>query len=373
MRSKYFIFLLSLTSCATIKNKRTCIFNVTTCEDSTKIIYNDSTYNLPLKMELKRSRKPLIFSAVRDSVNRAYIINPITDNHFRFGNMYFFIYPPGNPLGYLADLTNPQRYYYGKELSVDAKNEDTILIHPKGHVKGTPYLTSATPKQRTPYFSKDLAQKGTYFTLSVPIADHMQLQPYGEGMKESWGGFGFSLGLEHYYEKNKAMGIRMGLMVHNTFPTLGERFGDYYAPKDHENAFSVYLTAFKKYHVNREAFSFGINNVTNWWRHDQSWRDPVDSNLYHTRNRDWTTNSFGFELAAYHYFNSVIQLGIIYRPTILTVTPDVRLMYQHTISLDVAFRFNTQKEKKEVKKRRYKPMRDTGTELVPVKIEKLSR
>jgi hypothetical protein len=292
-------------------------------------------------MELVRSHKPLVFTAVRDTVSRPYVITPITDNNFRFGNMLFFIWPPANPLGYLVDLTNPQRYYYGKGLSVDAKDTSTIFIHTKGVARKKAALLRPR-EERVPYFSKDLAQKGTYFTMSVPIVDHMQLQPYGEGMKESWGGFGFSLGLEHYYEKNKAMGMRLGLMTHTMYPSFAmDRFEDYYNDRESEKAFSVYLTAFKKRHINREAFSYGISNVTNWWNHKQYWRDAVNSNLYHTRSRAWTANSFGFEFAAYHYFNRVIQAGIIYRPTILTIAPDVKLMYQHTISFDMAFRFKS--------------------------------
>jgi hypothetical protein len=359
MRSIYVILLLALTSCATIRNKKTTVLNISTPEYNTKIVYKDSTYDLPQALELKRSRKPLVLNAVRDSVSHPYIIRAKGDGWFRYGNLMFLTFPPAGALGYLVDYTNPRRYYYGRELVVNTKEEDTVFIHPvRAHSLGQPLS----------YFRKDFAGKGDYLTISVPIFDHMYLQPRGYGDRALAGYFGFSIGYEHYYTKHKAVGIRAGFMPHvDEAPVMDS----WHSPvSSDETTFGFYLTAFKKHHYNREAFSYGINFSQNFWKHEDYLYKNLDSTESVTYGHTRPTSSLGVELAAYHYLNRVIQVGLIYRPTFLTVMPAFKMMYQHTISVDVAFRFNT---KKEEKVRKAKPVRDRGIYQAPVKIEKLPK
>lgn len=125
MLSRYFILLIILTSCATIKNKRNYNLNITTCENNTRVQYKDSIYSLPHQFK-ERSRSPLLLTAVNDSISCKYTIYPVLNLQYGVGNLVFLVYPPLAPFGYLADLTNPRRYHYGKQLILDATDTTAL-------------------------------------------------------------------------------------------------------------------------------------------------------------------------------------------------------------------------------------------------------
>jgi hypothetical protein len=128
---RYLICLVLLTSCATLINNRTYKLNISTCEANTKVTYKDSTWSLPHQLTVKRSRTPLILTAVNDSISRTYTIHSTINPEYAAGNLLWMIYPPFVPLGYLLDLTNPKRFHYGTALIIDATDTTSLTLNRK--------------------------------------------------------------------------------------------------------------------------------------------------------------------------------------------------------------------------------------------------
>lgn len=327
MRSKYLLLLVLFTSCATLTNKRTYNLTVTTCEENTRVIYKDSTWSLPHQFNVRRSRRPLLLTAVNDSISRKYTINATVNLKYAAGNLIWMTYPPFAPLGYLVDMTNPRRYHYGKELIIDATDTASLTFNRK-------------PLERTRYaFSKGESLKGnTYLNISVPFVNNFYLDVRGQGIKRSTGLIGFSIGAEHFYNVRRALGFNVGMIAQ-----LPERriYGPGFMPDfDEEEMHSFFLTGYKKHQIRKFAFSYGVSYVANRWSQDHH-RQFMDS-TFKTSGKIRMDQSAGIEIAGYYYLNAVVHGGVIYRPTL--VTANRGMIYQQVVTADIAFRFKRRKK-----------------------------
>ena len=321
MRPIYIIFLFLFTSCATLINKRTYNLDISTCEANTKVVYKDSTWSLPHVLNVRRSRNPLILTAVNDSISRKYTIYPTINVEYIAGNLIWMSFPPCVPMGYLLDLTNPKRFHYGTALIIDATDTASLTLN-------------RTKKGRMKYaFSKGESLKGnTYLNISVPFVNNFYLDVPTQDIKRSTGLLGFSLGVEHFYNKRRALGFNIGMIAQVPNRTIsGPGFVS-------EEMHSFFLTGYKKHQIRKFSFSYGGSYVANRWsqEHDEPFMDT--SYKSGTIRMD---QSFGVEIAGYYYLNSVVHAGVVFRPTMVTVNRG--MIYQQVVTADIAFRFKKRK------------------------------
>jgi hypothetical protein len=321
---------LLLTSCATILNKRTTKFSVTTCEENTKLRYNDSVYTLPQVLRVKRSSQPLRFTAFNDSLNRDYEVRRKIAPQFSAVN---FAWAPTVyllPIAFGIDLTNPKRFNYGPGLDVSVHPDilpvDTFHPH-KNFIKH--YLSWEQPRKNKLYFS-----------LSMPIANNLLMQFPGVSTRESTNGGGLTSGFEFYYTDRKAIGINAGIVwsrIYGPYKRLAPLTETFARESDTQTSF--FFSAFKKHQIKRFAFSYGPGYAFNVLRHMTP--NPEKKGRYGDYSYDYRhqyNQAAGFEFTGYHYINSWIQFGVVYRPTFVRVDPSVRFLYQHSISFDIAFK-----------------------------------
>ena len=281
----------------------------------------DSIYNLPAKVKVKRSKKNLPIQLITDTLIKDYIIKPSVSPQFLYGNLAWV---SAAPYAYIIDWTNPKRFYYGKSVFLDVKDTLTILRTPLG-------------KRYYHYFSRDFpTNKGLfYLRLSIPFLNGYFYQPKGEGICRDVGYYGFSLGLEYYYNKNKYLSLTMAR-------GFGFPIGPVVPYGESQRLSTYYIGLADNYKIKRYHFGYGLNYSINIW--DLHYRYGGKDTIFETRAPLRKINqSIGITLSTYFQFGKVFYLGLIYRPTFLNIAPVIEFKYQHLISVDFTWKIKLKK------------------------------
>jgi hypothetical protein len=106
------------------------------------------------------------------------------------------------------------------------------------------------------------------------------------------------------------------------------------------SALNVSLT--DNFHIRRFRLGYGLNFASNTWDIHGHWyreyweREPDEEPVW-IPNRTRTNNMLDLALSAHYRFTNHFHLGVIYRPSFLNLSRP-RLMYEHTISIDLMWR-----------------------------------
>ena len=326
-----------LTSCATVLNKRTYDFDIHYGQKNTKIRYKDSVYTQPFSLRVRRSKNPLVFTAFNDSIERRYEIRPNLNPMFVWGNLGWVFSYPMIPVVYGIDLTNPKRFHYGDHLMVRLNDTSAVIVKPT--VSGS-FLKAPASERIRRYFSTQYTKQGdTYLFISMPFTLQSASFP-GVGRRTSAGPLGISTGAEHYYKDRRSYGITAGASISSpdgVEDMFFEKFGSY----TRKRLSSVFIDLYHKHTINRFSFAYGINYTLFHWQY-YIFDYDVQPNIY--ISQIVTSHNFGAMLSGYFHIKPFFQVGIVYRPTFLRMSPDTKGIYQHTLSFDMAFRFNAKKK-----------------------------
>ena len=112
MRNLVFLMLIiSFTSCATLVLKKDYEVQISSNISEAKAEIQDSIYDLPAEIRIKRSKEDLAIKLFNDSLEKDFVVKAAPNGTFLYANL---IYYPIFPLVYGIDFTNPKRFYYGK-------------------------------------------------------------------------------------------------------------------------------------------------------------------------------------------------------------------------------------------------------------------
>lgn len=312
-----------LSSCATLITRRDYNVNVSTNLPNAKAEILDSIYSLPVDLKIRRSKEDLKVKLIRDTLKKDYVVKASPNAAFLYWNLLGY---PILPILYGIDFTNQKRFYYGK--SIYLNYHDTIgIIRPKISKSYYDYWTKGFP-----------TNKGQInLTYSLPWVNSFYLQPNQESSKTNTGFWGISAGIEYFYKDNKYISLTGNAVMDFfiPFPAAVDFSGEV------ENMYSGYISLTNNYRFRRFTVGYGFNFSRNTWGltyHDRfdpppPTREPVTK----------SSNSIGFTLDGYHQIGKRFYVGLIYRPTILNVYPDVHLKYEHLISLDLKWKFRIKK------------------------------
>ena len=117
------IIVLFLSSCATIINSKNCKLKIDSTPKEATILYNDSSYKTPHIFTFPRSKTPLNFTLIKDSLKKDITVLSSMNGSFLYGNLTFFYFCP---IGYIVDFTNQKRFYYGKHFKINLSDTTTI-------------------------------------------------------------------------------------------------------------------------------------------------------------------------------------------------------------------------------------------------------
>jgi hypothetical protein len=283
----------------------------------------DSTYDLPTKINLKRSKNDLDIQLISDTSKISFTVKTSPNPVFLYGNL---LWMQVSPAAYLIDFTNQKRFYYGKSIYLDINDSNRIIRPP-------------VSKFYYDYFSKIYpSNKGQInIVLSLPWINSFYLQPQNESSKLNTGFWGISFGLEYFYKEYKYISLNANA-VSDFFvpvPAAVDISGEY------EMMSSTYFSITDNFKFKRFSVGYGINYSKNTWdfRYYDRFDPPPPTRVPIKRKSE----SIGLTLNGYHQFGNHFHLGLIYRPTFLMVNPEVKFKYEHLISLDFAWKFRLKK------------------------------
>lgn len=323
MRNSLLILLVLTSSCATIVTKKKYKVRITSSMEHTTARIYDSTYYLPAIVRLIRSKKDLSVKLCIDSIEKNVVVKPTLNPWFVFGNAIGMQIAPA---GYLIDFTNPKRFTYGKNLHFDMK--DTSSVIRLGLVKSWYHFK----------IKRFDSPKGMVrIVLSLPEINSFYLHPLGENLTNNAGFVGISAGGEYFYKANRFAAVRGGVFMDFAMPIPTPV--DYGGAYETMSAFFVDVT--DNIQWNRLSVGYGLHYTqTEWSRRYGKFYIPDSTSKPEIT---LTENIVGLTVNAYFQWNKFFYTGIIYRPCLLTITPQTTVKYQHTINFDLALKIPVRK------------------------------
>ncbi len=312
------LFLLS--SCATILHRKQYDAYVHSNEGNSKIIYNDTIYDLPDTISLKRSKNNLNITLLGDSITRDYTIKPTLTDAFLIYNL---IWNYAAPVAYIIDLQTPKRFYYGHQLFFDTNDTSSVII-PEYRKSFEDYFYTPHPTKRNQF----------NLFISFPHINSFHLKPQGEEPKINTGFWGISLGLEYFYRANKYFTINVNSVsdFYVPIPASPNIEGPYEAMN------SAYISVSDNFKFNRFTFGYGLCTAYNLWAvRDGTYMDIGRKRF--KKNISKSHYSLGVVVNGYHRIIEDLYFGIIYRPTLLNLQYPDRLRYEYLVSISLGWKF----------------------------------
>lgn len=324
MRNLIFLIpIIFLSSCATLMLRKDYDIRVSSNVPNAKAEIQDSVYSLPAEFRIRRSKEDLNIKLLSDSLERNYIVKASPNATFLYANLICY---PILPIMYGIDFTNQKRFYYGKTITLNSY-DTTSIIRPKISEKYYDYWTKSFP-----------TNKGQINLIySLPWANSFYLKPNQETSKANTGFWGISAGLEYYYKEKKYLSLTGSAVMDFfiPFPAAVDFSGEV------ENMYSVYTSLTDNYKFRRFTVGYGLNYSRNTWQlvyHDR-FDPPPPTREPATKS----SNTIGFTFDGYHQIGKRFYIGLIYRPTLLNIYPDVDFKYEHLISLDFKWKIRLKK------------------------------
>ncbi|MHB9055152.1 MAG: hypothetical protein ACYC2P_03225, partial [Paludibacteraceae bacterium] len=192
--SIFLILVILFSSCATLVHQRTVDVNVHS--DSVRICINNDTarwYNTPTWINVERSRNDFTLTARKDTIQKQINIKSKLSTAFWLGNIFSGI----GVFGYAIDLTNPKRFTYPKNITIDLNSNNPSTGK---------YRNWLTP------------EKGLFtFKISIPEGNHFYLNK-GNGYGNTFGFLGISGGFEYYFNEKYCLNMDLGALTDFMIP-----------------------------------------------------------------------------------------------------------------------------------------------------------
>lgn len=317
------LFLFCLTSCATLITRKDYNIHISSDAVNAVVKVQDSTYALPARFKIKRSKEDLKIELMGDSLKRNYTVKASPNGAFLYGNLAWVYFAPA---AYLVDFTNQKRFYYGRHIFLNSADTNAVL-------------TLGVGKRYIDYWARTYPTRKGQVNLSIglPGVNNFYMQPVQEGVKINTGFWGISAGLEYFYRNNKFLSLNASATMDYFLPLPVAV--EYSGEMERMNAVTFALS--DNFRFRRFTLGYGLNFSRNTWRfvYYDRFEPPAPSREPTVKS----LNSVGLVFNGYHQLNRTFHIGLIYRPNFLAVYPHVDLTYEHSISLEVLWRIRTKK------------------------------
>lgn len=167
--------------------------------------------------------------------------------------------------------------------------------------------------------------------LKLPHINSMSFNPKKEYRADKIGFNGYGIGLEYNYSEKRFVETSFSLAMTFELP--------FPAPLDREHSialYSYYISLTDNIIVNKFTFGYGVNYAVNQrnevYRSFEIINTPLPNNTYDT-NRN-----LGLTLQSYYKIGKTLNLGLIYRPSVLNLNNKITPIYEHLISLELNWR-----------------------------------
>lgn len=315
------LVLLFFTSCSTLFVNKNHEVYISSNPSMSQIQLKDSVYDLPLYLNIERSKEDLYVKLIADTLTKNYIMKPSLTSSFLYGNLAWnFVCPAA----YLIDSYSPKKFYYGKYIYLDLYDTITIIEHKPSKIYSD-------------YFSnvKETNPGHINLNFTFPLINNFYVYPENEPLKSKTGSLGISLGLDYFYKKRKFINFSASAVM--DVSTIAEQL-DYV---DEESLRSLSFNLTDNFKPGRFSFGYGINYSIHSWYH--SYYDQIETPSPIHNSETKTKQSIGLTVNGYHRIWKNLHVGIEYRPTFINVSPELNFKYEHVLSFGMAFRIRIKK------------------------------
>jgi hypothetical protein len=306
---KYPVYLIALalllSSCASIMNgshSKTTFY----ATGPVRVVHDGDTlktYENKLELFLRRQKKNIPITILTDTSVKAITLKP--HGSVAFGLNYIANFG----IGFLFDWKKDKRYGYCRKVYIGSKKRSDFI--PETNPAG-----------------------GWDIHISLPHANAFSFRPEGEATKNHAGFLGLAAGLDYYYKQDRFLSLQSGLTTDFflPFPAAHDPNGAY------EGLASLSFTLSNNYNIKRFTLGYGLSVARNIWSYayyDWSGVNPVPVRT-NAVNRKWT--ALGLVFPAYFKTGRHFRIGLIYRPTFYRPDSEEKFLYEHLISLDLAWK-----------------------------------
>lgn len=312
------LLLIFLSSCATIFTQKTYKMEVNSTTYNQVKVY-DSTYTIPAKVEIKRSKEDLLMVFSSDSITKNHIIKARLNSTFIYGNLSLI------PWGYLVDLNTQKRFDYGESVTVNTNDTLAKMNTPTAKQYEVPN------KNVRDYFTKNKGQLNVIAAL--PWINSFHFKPSGETAKNSTGFLGIATGVEYFYSEKNFLGLYASAVMDFPIPIPAPIFHD----GEHEFFHSLAVGVTHNHKINRFTVGYGLNYSRNTWELSNDEYNPAVAGSIKPANK--SNHSLGLIANGYFQLWKIFFVGLSYKPSLIALNNDAKLNYEHVISLDFVWKF----------------------------------
>ena len=332
------LLILSLGSCATIFNKKNHTLSIASNATDARLKINDSIYKLPAMVIVKRSKNDLPIELISDSLTKKYTLKPSVNAKFLYGNLLFLEFCP---IGYITDFTNQKRFSYQDSIYLDI--HDSISVVKTDRAKRFEYLKH--------YFTKEYPTKKGQINIvaAIPYVNNFYMEPTGESSVISTGFFGFSAGAEYFYTNKNYFEANFRTVIDYEYPIPMpyESVGEYGNPISSVSLRSVSLHLTHNHKLNRFSVGYGLNYTKNRWYQYTAYDENTiqDENENNGESIAKTNKALGITMNGYYQVSPFFYIGLNFNQSLLNLKDYSDSQFEHVLSLDLVFKFSTNKNK----------------------------
>ena len=337
------LLTVGLTSCNTVFRSKTQTINVFSNAPEAKVTVNDSVYNLPAKVKLLRTNKPVTLSYQSEKKMFDTIVPAKTGPLFYLGNL---VTSPFFGAGYWVDLMNHKRYQYRKNIFINDKDGLTIQEYKADRYIAKRNITDTVKQLEireniNKHFEAAAAKReykaqrefkrynptaGTFkFNIQPPTLSLMGFSSKNTNVdyfSNSVGGMGFGMGFDYYYKDNRFISL-----------DLSHRLNEFNPPGLHSEydflAHNLNVSLRKGHRWKRLEYSYGLSF-------------NLFDNEYSQGNRSVynTYNTLGFSGLFSYQLTSVMYIGVRYNPSVYNLKSfNKGFDYGHVLGFDYRIKF----------------------------------
>jgi hypothetical protein len=321
---KYILLLivsLLMSSCATIFSKKEQYIQVASNSTNATVNVNDIDYVLPAKIKVERSKKDLKLLFSNDSLEKELTLKARMNSKFIVGNLFFC-----PPLSYIVDCTNDKRFGYKKTVYIKVKDSSarfsSIPFDKRIANSFEPSLDSDTNNLK--------------FHFSLPWMNGFSYSLSNGKRVNSFGFLGVSGGLDYFYNKNNFVSIRTDAITNFFLPIPAPVSRD---EGEYTDVYSINFSVLNSTKLNKFVYGYGLNYASNHWKKSILLYDQL-TDTYLKEIKKSVNQNIGLNLNGYFQMTDHFYLGLVYKPSFITFDSNPKFNYDHTISLDLAWKIN---------------------------------
>jgi hypothetical protein len=273
-----------------------------------KVILREDTLHAKdrqLSFLVPRSKDSLRLMLIGDRMQRNIALAP-RNSFAYFLNLYYNL-----GVGMLVDAKNPKRYSYPRRVYLDSNYA-----------------------QREGFKSWKQPQRGDFnLQVSFPYLNSFYFQPAGERTKANTGFWGLGLGLDYYHQERQYLSLNLHSLTDAFLPVPAPVT---YDEGIYENMVANFVSLSNHHRVKRFDWGYGLAWAEHFWRLDDltsiSESNPPDESrrTYH--------HSLGAVLSSHYYTGRSFHIGLLYRPSLIRFLPEAAFRYEHSISVNLAWK-----------------------------------